>query len=64
LPDVALKDCTGYIDKDVEKYYTVWDAITKKDKFGNDKTDYIAVESLMNVDIYPDIYLDSKKGGK
>jgi hypothetical protein len=23
LPDVALKDCTGYIDKDVEKYYTV-----------------------------------------
>lgn len=98
-------DCLGYIDKDIEKYYTGWRKEFKLDKDGNRiktgetepeytvlntlnptqtlteaqlqilrdstsrtvdvyETIYTQVSSISNMDIYPDIYKDSKKEDK
>lgn len=105
--ETAKLDSLGYIDKDVEKYYSAWNMLLVLDKNGKPiqigeetvikllrvdpisdnkvlaanentllsvgsepgeetnikiyKTKNVSIGSIQNADIYPDIYLDSKK---
>lgn len=105
--ETAKLDSLGYIDKDVEKYYSAWNTLLVLDKNGKPiqigeetvikllrvdpisdnrvlaanentllsvnsepgeetnikiyKTKNVSIGSIQNADIYPDIYLDSKK---